>query len=121
MVAGAVAAFARRLTKKSARMLDNAPFKFAPADGVGYLEKLGWVTADVESVLLAANQFHRLSRLMRLVTYVPQPNPRKLGNMPWNAVIRLSHWMSSSTNRRLDTSWARSVLGQSAPALAFGG
>jgi hypothetical protein len=27
---------ARRLTKKSARMLDNAPFKFAPADGLGY-------------------------------------------------------------------------------------
>jgi hypothetical protein len=67
VVAGAVAALARRLTKKSARMLDNTPFKFAPADGVGYFEKLGWVAADVESVLLAANQFHRLPRLMRLV------------------------------------------------------
>jgi hypothetical protein len=43
VVAGAVAALARRLTKKSARMLDNTPFKFAPADGVGYFEKLGWV------------------------------------------------------------------------------
>jgi methyltransferase (TIGR00027 family) len=84
-------ALARRLTKKSARMLDNAPFKFAPADGVGYFEKLGWTTADVESVLLAANRFHRLPRMMRLLTYVPQPNPRTLGNMPWNAVIRMSH------------------------------
>jgi len=36
VVAGAVAALAR---KKSARMLDKAPFKFAPADGVGYFEK----------------------------------------------------------------------------------
>jgi hypothetical protein len=25
--------------------------------------------------------------MMRLVA----PNPRKLGNMPWNAVIRLAH------------------------------
>jgi hypothetical protein len=29
--------------------------------------------------------------MMRLVAYIPQPNPRKLGNMPWNAVIRLAH------------------------------
>jgi hypothetical protein len=46
VVAGAGAALERRLTKKSARMLDNTPFKFAPADGVGYFEKLGWVAAD---------------------------------------------------------------------------
>lgn len=84
-------ALIRRLTKKSARLLDNAPFKFAPADGVGYFEKLGWTTADIKSVLLAANQFHRLPRVMRLATYIPQPNPRKLGNMPWNAVILLAH------------------------------
>lgn len=84
-------ALVRRLTKKSAGMLDNAPFKFAPADGVGYFEKLGWTAADIESVLLAANRFHRLPRMMRLAACIPQPNPRKLGNMPWNAVIRLSH------------------------------
>jgi methyltransferase (TIGR00027 family) len=84
-------ALVRRLIKKSARMLDNAPFKFSPADGVAYFEKLGWTTADVESVLLAARRFHRLPRMMRLVACIPQPNPRKLGSMPWNAVVRLSH------------------------------
>jgi methyltransferase (TIGR00027 family) len=84
-------ALVRRLTKKSASMLDSAPFKFAPAEGVGYFEKLGWTLVDAESLLLAANRFHRLPRMMRLATYVPQPNLRKLGNMPWTAVIRLAH------------------------------
>jgi methyltransferase (TIGR00027 family) len=83
-------ALVRRLTKKSASMLDSAPFKFAPADGVGYFENLGWTTLDAESTLLAAKRFHRLPATMWLVTYIPQPNPRKLGNMPWNAVIRLA-------------------------------
>jgi methyltransferase (TIGR00027 family) len=84
-------ALVRRLTKKSASMLDSAPFKFAPAEGVAYFENLGWTTLDAESTLLAAKRFHRLPLTMRLVTYIPQPNPRKLGNMPWNAVIRLAH------------------------------
>jgi hypothetical protein len=72
-------------------MLDNAPFKFSLADGLAYFEKLGWTPADIESVLLAARRFHRLPRVMRLVVYIPQPNPPKLSNMPWNAVIRLAH------------------------------
>jgi methyltransferase (TIGR00027 family) len=83
-------ALVRRLTKKSASMLESAPFKFAPAEGVAYFESLGWKTLDAESTLLAAKRFHRLPVTMRLVTYIPQPNPRKLGNMPWNAVIRLA-------------------------------
>jgi len=83
-------ALVRRLTKKSATMLESAPFKFAPSGGVGYFEKLGWTTLDAESTLLAAKRFHRLPATMRLLTYIPQPNPRKLGNMPWNAVIRLA-------------------------------
>ena len=72
-------ALARRLAKKSANMLDNAPFQFAPADGVGFFEKLGWTLADVEPVLLAAKRFRRLPTTMKLITYIPQPNPRKLG------------------------------------------
>jgi methyltransferase (TIGR00027 family) len=83
-------ALVRRLTKKSASMLESAPFKFAPAEGVAYFENLGWTTLDAESTLLAAKRFHRLPWTMRLVAYIPQPNPRKLGNMPWNAVIRLA-------------------------------
>jgi methyltransferase (TIGR00027 family) len=81
----------RRLTKKSASMLDSAPFKFAPADGVAYFENLGWTTIDVESALSGAYRFHRLPPWMRLVAHLPQPNPRKLGNTLWNAVVRLSH------------------------------
>jgi methyltransferase (TIGR00027 family) len=81
----------RRLTKKSASMLDNAPFKFAPANGVAYFENLGWTTIDVESALSGAYRFHRLPQWMRLVAQLPQPNPRNLGNTLWNAVVRLAH------------------------------
>jgi hypothetical protein len=42
-------ALVRRLTKKSASMLESAPFKFARGDGVEYFEKLGWTTLDAES------------------------------------------------------------------------
>jgi methyltransferase (TIGR00027 family) len=80
----------RRLTKKSASMLDSAPLKFAPADGVAYFENLGWSTVDVESVLAAAYRFNRLPRWMRLVGRLPQPNPRNLGKAMWNAVVRVS-------------------------------
>jgi hypothetical protein len=83
-------ALVHRLTKKSASMLESAPFKFARGDGVEYFEKLGWTTLDAESTLLAAKRFPRLPRMLRLVTYIPQPNPRKLGSIPWNAVIRLA-------------------------------
>jgi methyltransferase (TIGR00027 family) len=81
----------RRLTKKFSGMLDNAPFKFAPADGVAYFENLGWTTVEVESLLLAAYRFRRLPPWMRLVAHLPQPNPRKPGNRKWNAVVRVSH------------------------------
>ncbi len=41
--------------------------------------------------ILAAKRFRRLPTTMKLITYIPQSNPRKLGKMPWNAVIRLAN------------------------------
>jgi methyltransferase (TIGR00027 family) len=83
-------ALARRLVRKSDRMLDKAPFKFAPADGVAFFEKRGWKTADVESMLSAAHRFKRLPLLMQPITLLPSPNPRRFGNKIWNGVVRLT-------------------------------
>jgi hypothetical protein len=50
---------------KMAGMLQNAPFKFAPENGLAYFEDLGWLTVEVESVFEAAHRFHRLTMLTR--------------------------------------------------------
>ncbi|AQT80178.1 SAM-dependent methyltransferase [Mycolicibacterium litorale] len=74
------------MNTKAAGLLQNAPFKFCPADGLAFFEKLGWATVAVESVLAAAYRFDRLSPLMRLMARLPQPDPRRPGNRPWSAV-----------------------------------
>jgi hypothetical protein len=71
-------------------MLQNAPFKFAPHNGLGFFENLGWKTAAAESVMAAAYRFHRLSPLMRLLARLAQPDPRRPGNKPWSAVACLT-------------------------------
>jgi hypothetical protein len=55
------------------------------------LRKLGWTTVDIEPVLLAAKRFRRLSTTMKIISYISQPNPRQLGKMRRNAVIRLAN------------------------------
>ena len=41
-----------------AGMPQNAPFKFAPENGLAYFEKLGWRTVDdVEALDIAARGF----------------------------------------------------------------
>jgi methyltransferase (TIGR00027 family) len=81
----------KMMNKKMAGMLQNAPFKFAPENGVAYFEELGWRVLEVEQLLLAANRFRRLPLLMRLAAWLPQPDPRDPGNRPWSAVALLTH------------------------------
>ena len=50
----------KMINKKMAGMLENAPFKFAPENGLAYFEGLGWRTVDVQALYLAAHRFHRL-------------------------------------------------------------
>lgn len=72
-------------------LLRNAPFKFAPANGVGYFEQLGWRTGEVESVFVVARRLRRLPWLLRLVAWLPQPDPRRPpADRPWSAVVRLT-------------------------------
>jgi methyltransferase (TIGR00027 family) len=78
------------MNKKMAGMLENAPFKFAPENGLAYFEGLGWRTVEVESVFEAAHRFHRLPMLMRPLAWLPQPDSRHPGTKPWSAVALLA-------------------------------
>jgi hypothetical protein len=79
------------INKKMAGMLQNAPFKFAPDNGLAYFEDLGWHTIEVESLFAAANRFGRLPLVMRPFAWLPQPNPRRPVGRAWSAVARLTH------------------------------
>lgn len=81
----------RMMNKKMAGMLQNAPFKFAPENGLAYFEDLGWRTLEFESLFMAANRFHRLPTFMRPVAWLPQPDPRHPVGRPWSAVALLTH------------------------------
>ena len=81
----------KMMNKKMAGMLQNAPFKFAPENGLAYFEDLGWRTVEVESLFVAAHRFHRLPMFMRPVAWLPQPDPRHPGRRPWSAVALLTH------------------------------
>lgn len=80
----------KMMNKKMAGMLQNAPFKFAPANGLAFFEELGWRVGESESLLVAARRFGRLPMPMRLVARLPQPDPRRPGGRPWSAVALLT-------------------------------
>ena len=82
----------RMMNKTMAGMLQNAPFKFAPENGLAYFEGLGWRTVEVEALYMAAHRFRRLPMFMRPVTWLPQPDPRHPGGKAyWSATALLTH------------------------------
>jgi methyltransferase (TIGR00027 family) len=80
-----------RVNKRTRGMMDSAPLKFAPANGLAYFEDLGWRPIEVESVFTAARRFDRLPRWMRPLAWLPEPDPRKPGNTTYSGVVRLTH------------------------------
>ncbi len=80
----------KMMNKKMAGMLQNAPFKFAPENGLAYFEDLGWRTAQVESLFEGAYRLHRLPKLMRALAWLPQPDPRHPGRRAWSAAALLT-------------------------------
>jgi methyltransferase (TIGR00027 family) len=68
--------------------LAGAPLKFAPPDGIGFFESLGWKARDIHSIFRAAVRFRRLPLLLRPFALFPEPDPRKPGNNRWSAVVR---------------------------------
>lgn len=80
----------RMMNRKMAGLLQNAPFKFAPENGLAYFEDLGWRVVESESLFTAAGRFDRLPMLMRAAAWLPQPDPRRPGRRPWSAVALLA-------------------------------
>ena len=74
----------KMMNKKMAGILQNAPFKFAPENGLAYFEDLGWRVVEAESVFVAAHRFRRLPLLMRPLAWLPQPDLRNPGG--WRGV-----------------------------------
>jgi methyltransferase (TIGR00027 family) len=80
----------KRMNKRTSGMMNSAPFKFAPDNGLAYFEDLGWRPVEIDSVFSAARRFNRLPRWMRPLAWLPQPDPRKPGNNTYSGVVRLT-------------------------------
>jgi methyltransferase (TIGR00027 family) len=80
----------RMMNKKMAGMLQNAPFKFAPENGLAYFENLGWRTVEAEALYLAARRLRRLPMVMRPWAWLPEPDPRHPGRRAWSATALLT-------------------------------
>jgi methyltransferase (TIGR00027 family) len=74
--------------KAMATTLANAPFRFAPPNGLAYFEALGWKPRVVRSLFRAGARFKRVPFLMRPFALLPEPNPRDLRDARWSAVVR---------------------------------
>ena len=80
----------RAMNKRIAGLMQNAPFKFAPENGLAFFEELGWRIVECESLFLAARRFRRLPIWMRPAAWLPQPIPRHPGIRPWSVVALLT-------------------------------
>lgn len=79
-----------RINKNVAGISENAPFRFAPENGLAFFEDLGWRAVEAESLLVAAKRFHRLPLWMRPLTW-QRTNLRRPGGRPTTAVALLTH------------------------------
>ena len=80
-----------QINKNIAGISQNAPFKFAPENGLAFFEDLGWRTIEAESVLEAAHRLHRLPIWMRPLVWLPRSDLRHPGGKPTSAVALLTH------------------------------
>jgi hypothetical protein len=78
------------MNDKMAGMMQNAPFRFAPENGLAFFEDLGWRVATWEALYKAARRLHRLPVMMRPLTWLPEPDPRRPGGRAWSAFALLT-------------------------------
>jgi methyltransferase (TIGR00027 family) len=69
----------KTINKDMADLGQNAPFKFAPENGLAYFEDLGWHVVQAESQLLSAHRLHRLPWFMHPLAWLPKPDLRNPG------------------------------------------
>jgi hypothetical protein len=78
------------MQKGMGSLLENAPMKFAPPDGVGFFEKIGWKALDIRSFFREALRLRRAPLLLHLFALFPDPDPRHLAKSDrWSGVVRL--------------------------------
>lgn len=74
-----------------AEYFGTAMMRFAPIDGVRFLEAEGWRTADSHSILQAAMEWKRLSAPLRLLARLPDRSTAQEPKGRWSGVVRLEH------------------------------
>jgi len=81
----------RMMTKQFGSFLDegNAPFKFAPEQGVEYFTPHGWIPIEVRSLLKTAAKKRRLNPFFHLLSFLPDPKPPFDQRRPWGATALL--------------------------------
>jgi methyltransferase (TIGR00027 family) len=75
----------------------GASFKFAPAEGPAFFERVGWKPLDVRSLLHTAATLKRLPWRMRLVALLPDSKGR-VPNSPWGGVCLFERIRDSSAS-----------------------
>jgi methyltransferase (TIGR00027 family) len=80
----------QNLNKSMTDLMQNAPFRFAPDNGLAFFEDLGWRVLEAETLYLAAHRMRRLPWTMRPRTWLPAPDPRRPGTLEWSAVALLT-------------------------------
>jgi methyltransferase (TIGR00027 family) len=79
------------MTGETRMGMANAPFLFAPSDGVAYFEAIGWRAKDIRSIFDEAHRLGRLPWLLHILGSLPlpRPDPRRPARAAWSAVVRL--------------------------------
>ncbi|MFE3101568.1 class I SAM-dependent methyltransferase [Nocardia tengchongensis] len=86
------AGVARLMTDRNEGLLQRAPWTFLPANGVTFFEELGWNASYLESIVVGAARFNRLSPPVPAeVVAAQQPDPWAPGEQPYSGVVRLTH------------------------------
>jgi O-methyltransferase involved in polyketide biosynthesis len=81
------------------RLGPSALMRFGPEDGVAFFAPLGWMPREVRSMVHEARRLHRLPRLLRVMSLLPEPRPDRPGRRPWSAIVR---FVRSNGEHRLD-------------------
>ncbi|MFE3290559.1 class I SAM-dependent methyltransferase [Rhodococcus sp. NPDC059234] len=86
------AGVAQLMADRNEGLLRRAPWTFLPANGVTFFEELGWNATYLESIVVGAARFNRLSPpVPHEDLAAQQPDPWAPGQQPYSAVVRLTH------------------------------
>ena len=80
-----------RINKNVEGISANAPFKFAPENGLAFFEDLGWRAVEAEVLLDAARRLHRLPIWMHPLVWFRRSDLRRPGGKPTAALTLLTH------------------------------